>query len=160
MLDDYSFEGGEFATQLLGETIGNSFKNMRHLTEDEKAVLNYIFYTQGRDAALQWHNSRMHIYQDRANGVLTEEMFNWGKEAPFWSSVASVAMSLGSGFEQIGNMIDGSYDNSLARASSAIRSGVSEKTDLMIGNWDAFDFLYNTGMSGVDSLAASVLPPS
>jgi uncharacterized protein YukE len=28
----------------------------------------------------------------------------------------------------------------------------------MIGNWDAFDFLYNTGMSGIDSLAASVLP--
>ncbi|MBQ5642301.1 MAG: hypothetical protein IIV13_00895 [Bacteroidaceae bacterium] len=155
MLDDYSFEGGELSQQLWGERIGNSFKNMRHLTEDEQAVLNYIFHTQGRDAALQWHNSRMNIYQDRANGVLTEEMLNWGKEAPIRSSLASVAMSLGSGFEQIGDWISGDYNNSLARASSAIRSGVSEKTDLMIGNWDAFDFLYSTGMSGVDSWAAS-----
>jgi hypothetical protein len=155
MLDDYSFEGGELSQQLWGERIGNSFKNMRHLTEDEQKVLNYIFYTQGRDAALQWHNSRMNIYQDLANGVLTEEMLKWGKEAPLRSSLASVAMSIGSGFEQIGDWISGDYNNSLARASSAIRSGVSEKIDLMIGNWDAFDFLYSTGMSGVDSWAAS-----
>ena len=121
-------------------------------------MLNYIFYTQGREAALNWHNSRMEIYQDRANGALTAEMMKWGKESPFWSSIASVAMSLESGVEQIGGWIFGDDNNSLARASSAIRAGVSEKVDLMIGNWDAFDFLYNTGMSGIDSLTASVLP--
>ena len=159
MLDDKSWENGELSAQLGEAIIGEqTFKNMRHLNEDEKAVLNYIFYSQGRDAALEWHNSRMDVYQNRANGVLTEEMSNLGKESPFWGSVGSVALSLGSGFEQVGDWLTGDNNNTLARASSAIRSGVSENTDWMIGNWDAFDFVYNTTMSGADSFVASALP--
>ena len=166
MLDDKSWESSELSTQLGEDVIGEqTFKNMRHLDKDEKAVLNYIFYAQGRDAALEWHNSRMNVYQDRANNVLTEEMFNYGKES--WGglgafispqSLSSVALSLGSGVEQIGDWITGDNNNTLARASSAIRSGVSETTNWAIGNFDAFDFVYNTTMSGVDSLAASLLP--
>lgn len=141
---------------------------MRHLTEDEKAVLNYIFNTQGRDAALQWHNSRMSIYQDRANGVLTKQMYEWGKES--WSglwglgtlvspqSLASVALKAGSGIEQIDDWIFGDNNNTLARASSAIRSGVADTTEWMIGNWDAFDFVYNAAMNGEDFFVASKLP--
>ena len=169
LLDGKSWESGELSTQLTEDANGDrTFKNMRHLTEDEKAVLNYIFYTQGRDAALQWHNSRMSIYQDRANGVLTKEMYDWGTDS--WrgpwglgaiispQSLASVALRVGSGIEQIDDWITGDYNNTLARASSAIRSGVSDTTEWMIGNWDAFDFVYNTAMSGVDSKVASVLP--
>ena len=169
LLDGKSWESGELSTQLTEDANGDrTFKNMRHLTKDEKAVLNYIFYTQGRDAALQWHNSRMSIYQDRANGVLTKEMYDWGTDS--WrgpwglgaiispQSLASVALRVGSGIEQIDDWITGDYNNTLARASSAIRSGVSDTTEWMIGNWDAFDFVYNTAMSGVDSKVASVLP--
>ena len=164
MLDDKSWESNELSAQLGEDIIGEqTFTNMRHLTPGEKAVLNYIFYTQGRDAALQWHNSRMNIYQDRANGVLTEEMYELGKESPFWGSVGSVALSLGSSVEYLTDIFDywatgESQNNSLARASSGIRYGVSSTVDWEIGNWDAFDFVYNTTMSGVDSLAASLLP--
>lgn len=156
-LDEQSWESSELSMQFF-EGSDRTFMNMRHLTEDEKKVLNYIFYTQGREAALNWHNSRMEIYQDRANGALTAEMMKWGKESPFWSSNASVAMSLGSGVEQIGDWFFGDDNNSLARASSAIRAGVSEKVDLMIGNWDAFDFLYNVTMNSVDFVVSSKLP--
>ena len=166
MLDEKSWKSGELFTQLAEDTVGDrTFQNMRHLTDDEEKVLNYIFYTQGRDAALQWHNSRMNVYQDRANGVLAKEMFDWGKES--WGglgafispqSLSSVALSLGSGVEQVGDWITGDNNNTLARASSAIRSGVSETTNWAIGNFDAFDFVYNTTMSGVDSMAASLLP--
>ena len=166
MLDDKSWGSSELSAQLGEDIIGDqTFKNMRHLTKDEKAVLNYIFYTQGRDAALEWHNNRMGVYQNRANGVLTKEMSDWGENS--WggvgafvspASLASIAMSVGSGVEQIGDWITGDNNNTLARASSAIRSGVSENTNWMIGNFDAFDFVYNTTMSGADSLTASLLP--
>ena len=159
LLDEKTWESDELSTQLVEDANGDrTFMNMRHLTEDEKAVLYYIFNTQGRNAALQWHNSRMSIYQARANGVLTEEMFNWGKDAPLWSSVASVAMTLGAGIEQIDDWIFGDYNNSFARAKSAIRSGVTESNNLLIGNWDAFDFVYNSTMNGADFVVASKLP--
>lgn len=169
LLDGKSWESGELSTQLTEDANGDrTFKNMRHLTEDEKAVLNYIFYTEGRDAALRWHNSRMSIYQDRANGVLTKEMYEWGKDS--WSglwglgtfispqSLASVALKVGSSIEQIDDWIFGDNNNTLARASSAIRSGVADTTEWMIGNWDAFDFVYNTAMNGADFVVASKLP--
>ncbi len=166
LLDDRSWESGELFTQLHEDVVGDrTFKNMHHLTDDEKKVLNYIFYTQGRDAALQWHNSRMHIYQDRANGVLVEEMSDWGKKSPggllaFVSpqSLASVALRVGSGFEQAGDWITGDNNNILARASSATRSGVMETTDWEIGNWDAFDFIYSNTMSAADTVVASAMP--
>ena len=44
-----------------------------------------------------------------------------------------------------------------AQEGATIRGTVSENTDIMLGNWDAFDFAYNTTMSGVDSLAAATL---
>ena len=128
-------------------------------------MLNYIFYTEGRDAALQWHNGRMSIYQDRANGVLTKQMYEWGKES--WGglgafispqSLSSVVLKVGSGIEQLDDWIFGDNNNSLERASSAIRSGVTDSNDVMIGNWDAFDFAYNIAMETEDFLAVTFLP--
>ena len=159
MLDDKSWESGELSTQLHEDVIGEqTFTNMRHLTKDEKAVLNYIFNTQGRDAALQWHNSRMNVYQNRANGALTEEMIKAGQDSPFWSSVGSVALNLGSSVEYLVDIFDymatgEAPNNILSRASSSIRSGVQETIDS-----DSGDLLYSTFMSGVDSYVASFLP--
>ena len=69
-------------------------------------------------------------------------------------------MNVASGGEYIGDSIKylatGKLDdNFYAKSSSAIRGAVSEKVDWEIGNWDAFDFVYNTVMSGVDSLAVA-----
>ena len=163
MLGDETDGGSELSSQIHEDIIGDqTFTNMRHLNEDEKAVLNYIFYTQGREAALEWHNSRMSVYDDRANGVLTEEMLNLGKEHPILGSAASVALNLSSSVEYLTDLFDyiatgEAQDNTLARASSGIRSGVTETVNWEIGNWDAFDFLYGTGMSMMDSAAAMAI---
>jgi hypothetical protein len=82
-------------------------------------------------------------------------MYDWGEEAPGWSSVAAVGMSLGSGVEWLFDRVDGDRNNTFARASSAITSGVSETIDSKTGK-----FLYNTGMSMAESAASSVLGPA
>ena len=132
------------------------FEFMPYLNDEEKAVLSYIYETEGRAAALEWHNSRKGIYQSRSNEVLATGMSMLGKENPFWGSVGSVALSLGSSVEYLTDVFDymatgEAQYNTLANASSSIRSGVMESVDLEIGNWDAFDFLYSTGMSMADS---------
>ncbi len=143
-----------------GET-GN-FENMSYLTYDEKAVLSYIYQTEGRAAALAWHNSRMGIYQERSNNYLVQGMTDVGEDYPFWGSVGSVALSIGSGVEYLTDIFDlmatgEDQSNTLALASSSIISGVTESINWEIGNWDAFDFIYNTGMSMANSVASTAL---
>ena len=138
------------------------FEYMSYLTDEEKAVLSYIYRTEGRAAALEWHNSRKDLYLDRYNEGIVQGFSGVGKESPFWGSVGSVALSLGSGVEYLTDIFDymatgETQSNSLALASSSIRSGVSETVNWEIGNWDAFDFVYNTGMSMADSVASTAL---
>lgn len=45
--------------------------------------------------------------------------------------------------------------NLLRNYSGSVRDEVKQNNNWMIGKYDAFDFLYDTGMSGFDSLAAS-----
>lgn len=45
--------------------------------------------------------------------------------------------------------------NTFRSYSGSIRDEVKQNNNWMIGDYDAFDFLYDTGMSGFDSLAAS-----
>ena len=140
----------------------DTFDYMSYLTDEEKSVLNYIYNTEGRTAALDWHNSRKNLYQDRYNNYLAVGMSDVGKESPFWGSVGSVALSLGSGMEYLTDIFDymatgETQTNSLALASSSIRSGVAETVNWEIGNWDAFDFIYNTGMSMADSATSVAL---
>ena len=140
-----------------GET--ETFEYMSYLTDQEKAVLSYIDQTEGRAAALAWHNSRKGIYQNRFNQSLTTGMAMVGKDSPVWGSVGSVALNLGSSVEYLTDIFNYAAtgevpDNTLSRASSAIRSGVMEKYDLNWGSVDLFDFVYGTVMSGVDSWAA------
>ena len=78
-------------------------------------------------------------------------------------NIASVFSSLFSGFEFLGNL--GHYfdtgemeKSKLATYTSEVRKATADDVDWMIGDWDAFDFVYNTTMSGVDTLAASFIP--
>lgn len=47
--------------------------------------------------------------------------------------------------------------NSFRNYSGNIRDEVKQNTNWMVGDFDAFDFLYDTGMSGADSLLSSTL---
>ena len=135
------------------------FEYIPYLSAKERQVLSYIFNTQGRAAALDWQNSIEGILQDRANQYQILNMSMWADEHPVLSSAGSVALNTFAGIQYIGDALDyvatGEMDtNQFALASSTIRGTVSEKVDWEIGNWDAFDFIYNTGMSMADSAAS------
>ena len=136
-----------------------SFEYLSYLTDDERAYLSYIYNTQGRAAALKWQNSIESTLQDRANQAQMKNMSMWADEHPVLSSLGSVALNTFAGIQYIGDAAEylgtGELNtNQFALASSAIRGKVSEKVNWEIGNWDAFDFIYNTGMSMADSASA------
>lgn len=78
--------------------------------------------------------------------------------AALGGSLGSVVTSLGSGIETVGNWLTGSTDrrSRLASTTTGLREGTKTHWD---GTWgeDAWDFLYDTGMSAADSLAAAGL---
>ena len=138
----------------------------RYMTEQEFANYNYLYYRdkqEGTDNRTKYLESLLPEMKARA-------YYGYGKEQPFWATLASVPISLGSGIEfvgdslkYLGNAVIDPYNakldsNELAQISSSYRQGVSDTVDWNIGGWDAFDFLYNTGMSGVDSAVASFIP--
>ena len=138
------------------------FEYISYLNPQEKAVLSYIKETEGRAAALAWHNSRKDIYRSRYNEAITSGWADLGKEHPFWGSVGSVALNLGASVEYLDDIFryaatGETPDNTMARAASSIRSGVMDKYDWKWGDADVFDFLYGTFMSGVDSWTAGKL---
>ena len=136
------------------------FKYFNELTADEKKVLSYIDTTQGREAAIAWYKDREKLLKKRYAGQVDYGANVFGQEMPVFGSVASVATNLGSAAEAIFDLATGDTENTMARVTSGIRGGVSSTQDWMIGDFDAFDFLYNnTGMSLVDSQVAGRLLP-
>ena len=145
------------------------FEKLDQLTADEIAVYNYIYKKKGEQEAaayLEWMTDTM---QGRIDERVANFAADYAKEHPWAASGFSIATSLGSGFEHLkdaaGYLVDKALGNPNAKIdvntnamiTNAIRGKVSEQTNWTIGKWDAFDFLYNTGMSGLDSLAASTL---
>lgn len=150
---------GQKAKELMGTTNEQSafVGDLDVMTEDESAVFYYIKNTEGLDAAMQWHNGRKGIYEQRTATETAKAFYEIGKENPVLGSLASVGFSLGSGIEYVDDILHGrEQHNTAAAVSAAIRQGVSEKAKWEIAGWDAGGFLYNTVMSGIDSLAATV----
>lgn len=134
------------------------------VTSQERDIYNYHL---GRERAGLAEKGTADAYLESIGGVLKDryedksisKLTQYADEHPVLSSVASVWQSLASGVEFVGDGINylatGELDdNYYARASSAIRGTVSQKVDWEIGNWDAFDFVYNTGMSMADSVVS------
>lgn len=141
-------------------------KGYDHLKDDEIAVYNYYYAKEGKRAAEAYLAFLSATLKARKNARLVDRTSAFAAEHPVLASVASIGTSIGSGFEYIGDVIEYGTDklagkdakmdtNSLALQTNAVRGAVSDKVDWEIGNWDAFDFLYNTTMSGIDSLAAT-----
>ena len=139
---------------------------LEYMKEEEVAIYNYYYATQGPEKAQQYLDLLVDTFQARKNADTYEKTSKFANEHPWISSALSVVTSIGSGFEYIGDVIDYGGDklfgkdttmdtNSLALQTNAIRGTVSDKVDWEIGNWDAFDFLYSTTMSGIDSVAST-----
>ena len=134
----------------------DTFDDFRYLSEDELKVLNYIYNTQGREAALEWHEGREWIYENEAIKAITQEGQLYGAEHPLWGTLWHVGANIGGSVEQIANMADylktgELHQNRTAARAAALTAGTSDRVDWNIGNFDAFDFVYQTAVSGVDS---------
>ena len=137
-----------------------------YMKEDEIAIYNYYYATQGPEKARQYLDLLVDTFKARRDADTYEKTSKFANEHPWIATALSVGTSIGSGFEYIGDVIDYGANklagkdatmdtNSLALQTNAIRGTVSDKVDWEIGNWDAFDFLYSTTMSGIDSVAST-----
>lgn len=132
------------------------------MTKQEKEIYNYYFGRGEYDKAEEYLNSLESTLQDRLESQQTEYIVRLAEKHPIIASGLSVGLSIGSGAEAIKDGIKylgtGELDtNHGAELSSAIRGTVSSKVDWEVGDWDAFDFLYGTGMSMADSVVSQAL---
>lgn len=137
-------------------------KNLDYMTDEEIKAYNYYYSKYGKDKANKYLEDLNDTYLDeRANTKIYEKMSDFASQngwAGLGASALSVATSLGSGIEYAGNVLSGEGDkrSKLSTATSGLRTGTKE-------NWSdskhaqVWDFLYDTGMSGADSLAAAGL---
>lgn len=136
------------------------------MSDEEKGIFNYIKNTSGDEAAKRYYNDLSKTYlEDRFFEKQSEEAFDYAKSHPVLSSVGSVFTNLYGAAEQGSNMLmylfsGGEYEIPKswgAEMSGQLRAGVSDKFNWKIKDWDAFDFVYNTAMSGIDSATAFAL---
>ena len=138
-----------------------------HLTDKEREIYNYHLGREReglaeKGTADKYLESINGVLQERHNNTIVSGLVDYTNESHLNSvlgSAISVWQNLGAGGEYLLDSakyaVTGELDtNHLAKASSAIRNTVAQKVDWEIGNWDAFDFVYNTGMSMVDSTIA------
>ena len=147
----------------------NNWDIYDHMKPDEISIYNYHYAKHGKEQAEEYLNSIDSTLEARSNALAVQNAAKFASEHEILASVFSVASSLASGVEYLGDVVDYGIEkikgnpyasvgtNESALLTSTIRSTVVEQVDWEIGNWDAFDFLYNTTMSGVDSLVAGTL---
>lgn len=132
-----------------------------HMTDEEYAVYNYLL---GQDLsapegtksnkAKEYAKSIWDELEARANNEVINATAKIAEDLPISSSAASVLLTPISAMESIKNLVTNEAKTNMSSAmKSAIRGTVSDNYDLKIGDWDAFDFVYNTVMSGADSMA-------
>lgn len=143
------------------------------MTEDEVKVYSYYLAKFGKETAQEYLDLIDADLIEREKNRELAELGEWASQnvlTGLLASAGSVLTSLGSGVEYVGDVLKYGVDqlkdpytakmdtNSLAETTNAVRGAVTEKVNLEIDGWDAFDFVYNTTMSGVDSFAAAYIP--
>ena len=139
---------------------------LEQMTKDEVAIYNYYYATEGAEKANEYLNLIVNTLQARKDAQTAENVSKFAGEHPWLSSALSVGTSIGSGFEYLEDILEYGGDkllgkdaklgtNEAAIVTNAVRGTVADEVDWKIKNWDAFDFLYNTAMSGLDSLAST-----
>lgn len=140
---------------------------LSQMGDREVGIFNYLYSTQGPDAAYSYINEIKNSLTAR-NRAEEEAMWrSMSRESPADTagmSVFSVLTSPAKGLSYIGQLADYSADgtidqnagtNRLSYINSAIRS---EASDIVETNWGApGSFFYNTGMSMADFLYATAI---
>lgn len=147
--------GNDAAAQTLK---GEKFDKL--LTPEEQARYYYLYNTQGADKATQYAaDLEENLRQRQLQNMYEWSQKNWG--TGFLSSLASIGTNIYASLEGAGNMVNYLMNAGLseleasnaARYTNALRSGVADSSNSAIAA-----FLYNTMMSGADSMIASLIP--
>jgi len=167
LFDDflYDYINGQEEARKAGDVYeaahGERYRFYKTMSEDEVGVFNYLYKTQGEEAANQYLS---YIQSDLKGRERAQEQAKWAalaKEDPFGTSVFSVIMSPTKGLSYLGQAVDmlntGKIDqysdyNRHSRINTAIRLQVSSMIEKS-GKWGKVgSFAYNTGMSMADFL--------
>ena len=142
---------------------------LEYIKPEEVKVYNYLYATEGEAKANEYLDLLVSTFQARKDIDTAQKVSDFTSQnalSAAFASALSVGTSIGSGFEYLEDIIEYGGDllmgkdaklgtNESAAVTNAVRGTVADMVDWKIGNWDAFDFLYNTTMSGVDSLAST-----
>lgn len=131
----------------------------RQMTDDEIGIFNYLYATQGAEAAYEYIDYLTADLNYRQRQVDEEYWASYANEHPVGSSVFSIIESPLKGLSYIGQIADYAEDgeidqnagyNKFSYLNSAIRTEVS---GIVEENWGGVgSFAYNTGMSMGDFL--------
>jgi len=127
---------------------------VKQMKQEEADLYGYLLLYAGEKEANNYYNNLKPILEERSLGATLEQWQGFADDFPVLSSVVSVGTNLASGLEYISDLFTGDQYSTSSAITSTIRGTVSEKVNWEIGHWDAFDFIYNTGMSAADSFVA------
>ena len=120
-----------------------------NMTDDEKKIYNALRYEDPAKA-----QEYLALLDPVIAMRASEKAYRYGKEHPFLGTIDSILSNATGAAQQFGSIVkfeDVGYNQS-ANLSSSLREGVS--SDMTpLGS-----FLYNTGISGAESLVASLVP--
>lgn len=152
--------GGNALGALYGN-VADSKTEAVQMTDDERALFNYIYATQGKDSAHEYYETIQSGLNARQREQDMRALQEYAGERPVEASFLSVLESPLKGLSYIGQASDylsgGSIDqnagyNRFAYYGSSIRGKVSD-TIANSGKWGKVgSFLYQTGMSMGDFL--------
>ena len=145
-----------------GSTLAGTDKSERfQMTDDEIGLFNYIYKTEGKDAAYAFVDYLESDLNARQRQATQDAWAKYANEKPFESSVFSILTSPLKGISYIGQatdfISDGKIDqnagyNKYSYVNSAIRNQVSQQIEAS-GKWgEVGSFAYQTGMSMGDFL--------
>lgn len=137
----------------------DSYKKYSYMTEREIGIYNYL-YNKNKDKAEEFLEFIDDDLEARKTQETVEKAYDFSNKHPILGSIGSVGATIASSQEQTENnfnylMTGEMKENVTSRVGSALRGAVTDKVNWEISNWDAFDFIYNTGMSAADSLVAA-----
>lgn len=157
--------GGNALGALYGN-VADSKTEAVQITDDERALFNYIYATQGKDSAHEYYEAIQSGLNARQREQDMRTLQEYAGERPVEASFLSVLESPLKGLSYIGQASDylsgGSIDqnagyNRFAYYGSSIRGKVSD-TIANSGKWGKVgSFLYQTGMSMGDFLLNTAL---
>lgn len=160
------YGGGMNPLGALWGGVADNAAEAQDMTEDEVKLFNYIYHTQGREAAQEFYDDIQSDLNARRRIREQEEWGAYAKEKPFESSLFSVVESPLRGMSYLGQaadlMDDGKIDqnagyNRFTQIPGDIRSTISNEIEDS-GKWGKVgSFLYQTGMSMGDFLMSTAV---